>query len=48
LLKNWIADIPRSADTLDKLLEAAQKVWEEITPEEIRKFTGTMQDQDSS
>jgi hypothetical protein len=44
LLKNQIADIPGSANTLDKLWEAAQKVWEEITPEEIRKFTGTMQD----
>jgi hypothetical protein len=44
LLKNRIADIPGSANTLDKLWEVAQKVWEEITPEEIRKFTGTMSD----
>ena len=44
LLKNQIVDIPGSANTFDKLWEAAQKVWEEITPEEIRKFTGTMQD----
>jgi transposase len=44
LLKNRIANIPGSANTLDKLWEAAQKVWEEITPDKIRKFTGTMSD----
>jgi transposase len=45
LLKNRIADVPGSANSLDKLWEAAQKVWDGITPEEVKMFTGTMDDQ---
>jgi transposase len=44
LLKNRIADIPGSINSLDKLWEAAQKVWSEITADEIKKHTRMMND----
>jgi hypothetical protein len=44
LLKNRIADIPGSGNTLDNLWEAAQKVWDDITLEDIQKHTGRMKD----
>jgi len=42
LLKNYITDIPGSMNSLDKLWEATQKVWNEITADEIKKYTRTI------
>lgn len=44
LIKNHVADIPGSGNTLDKLWAALQKVWDELTEEDIEKYTGTMAD----
>jgi transposase len=44
LLKTRIADIPGSGNSLDKLWEAAQRVWDGITQEDIEKHTGRMDD----
>ena len=44
LVKTRVADIPGSNNTLDKLWEAVQEVWDNITPEEIEKHTGRMKD----
>jgi len=44
VLKNRVADESGSQNTLDALWAAVQKVWDEITIEEIQKHTGKMQD----
>ncbi|KIM91810.1 hypothetical protein PILCRDRAFT_57472 [Piloderma croceum F 1598] len=44
VLKTRIADIRGSGNSLDNLWEAAKKVWDEFTPEEIKKYTATMDD----
>lgn len=42
ILKNRVADIPGSANTLDALWAAVQQAWGEITEDDIKKHTGTM------
>ena len=44
VLKTRIADICGSGNSLDNLWEAAKKVWDEFTPEEIKKYTATIDD----
>ena len=44
LLKNRVADIPGSSNSLDALWAAVQKVWSEIKEEDIRKHTGKMKE----
>ena len=44
LLKNKVADIPGSANSLDALWSAVQCAWGDITLEDIRKHTGKMDD----
>jgi transposase len=44
LLKIRIADIPGSGNSLDNLWAAAQRVWDELTADDIRKHTGKMKD----
>ena len=41
-LKNRVADIPGSANSLDNLWRAVQRVWDEISMEEIMKHVGQM------
>ncbi|KZV60289.1 hypothetical protein PENSPDRAFT_547126, partial [Peniophora sp. CONT] len=42
MLKSRIAKIPGAHGSMDKLWEAAQKVWSELTEEDIRKYTSSM------
>jgi hypothetical protein len=42
LLKNRIADIPGSGNSLDNLWAAAQQAWDSITDEEVAKHTSKM------
>ncbi|KAF7967399.1 hypothetical protein HWV62_34425 [Athelia sp. TMB] len=42
ILKNQVANIPGSADSLEKLWGAVQQGWGEITDEDIKKHTGPM------
>jgi transposase len=42
LLKNRVADIPGSGNSLDNLWAAAQKAWDSITDEEVAKHTSKM------
>jgi hypothetical protein len=44
IVKNCVADIPGSSNSLDALWAAVQKVWDGITEEEIKKYTGRMAD----
>ena len=44
VLKNQVADIPGSANSLDNLWATIQKVWGELSEAEILKHTGRMQD----
>lgn len=43
-LKNRVAEIPGSGNSLDALWAAVQQVWKEITIEEIQMYTGRMVD----
>jgi hypothetical protein len=42
LVKTRVADTPGSSNSLDKLWDAIQKVWSELSEEDIRKHTGQM------
>ena len=42
LLKNRVADIPGSGNSLDALWAACKRVWDEISLEDIQKHTNTM------
>jgi transposase len=42
LLKNRVADIPGSRNSLDNLWEAVQQAWDSITDEEVAKHTSKM------
>ncbi|KAF5312015.1 hypothetical protein D9619_003841 [Psilocybe cf. subviscida] len=44
LLKNCVADIPGSGNSVDALWAAIQKVWDGITVADIQKYTGKMED----
>lgn len=44
VLKKRVADIPGSGNSLDALWAAVQRAWGEITVEDIRKYTGQMDD----
>lgn len=44
ILKKGVADIPGSGNSLDALWAAVQRVWGELTVEDIRKHTGRMDD----
>ena len=44
VLKNWVADIPGSQNSIDALWAAVQQVWDELTIGEVRKHTNRMQD----
>ena len=44
LLKNKVADIPGSRNSVEKLWEAAQQVWDALTVEEIWAAAGSMPD----
>jgi hypothetical protein len=44
VLKNCVADIPGSHNSLDKLWAACQEVWDGITVDEINAHTGKMDD----
>jgi transposase len=44
IIKNCVADIPGSSNYLNALWAAVQKVWDGITEEEIKKYTGRMAD----
>jgi transposase len=44
VLKNRVADIPGSRNSLDKLWAACQQVWDAITVDEINAHTGKMDD----
>jgi hypothetical protein len=41
-LKNRVADIPGSCNSLDKLWAACQKVWDELSVEDITAHTSKM------
>jgi hypothetical protein len=43
-LKTHIVDICGSGNSLDNLWEVVKKVWDEFTPEAIKKYTATMDD----
>ena len=44
VLKNRVADIPGSSNSLTALWNAIQKAWDEITLEEIDKYTCNMEE----
>jgi hypothetical protein len=44
-LKNCVADIPGSHNSLDKLWAACQKVWDELSVEDITAHTSKMPEQ---
>lgn len=44
LLKNKVVDIPGSRNSVEKLWEAAQQVWDALTVEEIWAAAGSMPD----
>ena len=44
VLKNRVADIPGSQNSIDALWAAVQQVWDELTIGEVRKHTNRMQD----
>lgn len=41
-VKNCVADLPGSANSLDKLWAAVQKIWDTLTVEDIEAHTGQM------
>ncbi|KAF8057055.1 hypothetical protein FPV67DRAFT_1430773, partial [Lyophyllum atratum] len=47
-LKNRVADISGSSNTLDKLWEAVQQAWDQISIENIQKHTSRMADRISA
>ena len=44
VLKNRVADVPGSGNSLDNLWAAIQKVWGELSEEDVLKHTKQMQD----